>query len=159
MEMGPLDCLVVEFPGNRFSGEILPALHAVVEKGLVRIADLTFIRKDESGRVSALELTDLGEDDMKLFNPLSPEVSGLLSAEDVAKVADALNNNSSAALLLFEHLWSANVREAIERANGRLVLHERIPASVVEAALADASQVEVTTSTASEMAEPVGASR
>src|SRR3954462_6963665 len=115
--MGPLECLVVEFPGNKFSGEILPALRAVVDKDLVRIIDLTFVRKDASGNVAALELTDLGEDDMKMFDPITSDVTGLLSSEDVAKVAASLSDNSSAALLLLEHVWAVNVRDAIVRAN------------------------------------------
>jgi hypothetical protein len=137
--MGPLELIALEFPGNRFSGEILPALQAVVDKGIVRIIDLAFVKKDGDGAVTALELQDLPGEEARVFDPVAADVAGLLSAADVARVADGLRANSSAAVLLFEHTWVSDVRGAVLRANGRVLLSERIPADLAEAAAAAAA--------------------
>jgi hypothetical protein len=134
--MGPLEIVGLEFPGNQLSGEILPALRAVVDKGIIRVVDLAFVKKDGDGTVTALELEDLPGDEAMVFDPVAEDIAGLLSAEDVAGIGAALSPNSSAALLLFEHTWATDVRQAIANAHGRLVLQERIPDAAAEAALA-----------------------
>ena len=136
--MESLELIALEFPGNRFSGDILPALQAVVDKGIVRVIDLTFVKKDGDGTVTALELQDLPGEEALVFDPVAADVAGLVSAADVARVADGLRPNSSAALLLFEHTWTSTIRQAIVNANGRLVFQERIPAAAAEAAAAAA---------------------
>jgi len=128
--------MVIEFPGNKFKGDIVPALREVVDAGVIRIIDLVFVRKDEQGNVSVMELADLQKDAADAFAPLAREASTLFAEEDVRKVSEVMEKNSSVALLLFEHVWATRFRDAVLAADGRLIAGERIPKEVVDAALA-----------------------
>lgn len=141
MALGPVELLVIKFPGNEFKGEIVPALRELVENGTIRIIDLLFIRKDADGTVTANELMDLAPGLYELFDPLVSDIEGLLADNDVQALAGALENNSSAGVLLFENVWATRFRDAVVNANGQLILSERVPRSVIEAAAA-ASQEE-----------------
>jgi hypothetical protein len=136
MVPGPVEVAVISFEGNRFKGEIAPALEEIVERGIVRIVDLVFITKDHAGRVLKFEVDDTDPEVAGAMSPLADEVSGLLSEEDVREIGEQLEPNSSAAMIVFEHAWLRRLREAILNANGRLVAQERIPMEVVERALA-----------------------
>jgi uncharacterized membrane protein len=150
--MGPTELLVIEFPGNRFKGEIVPALREVADRGVIRIIDLVAVRKEADGSYTALELSDLSEEEAAPLDPLADEVSGLLSPDDIAKVADALANESTAGIMLFEHVWAERLRNAIVNANGRLVLQERISQEAMQAAL-EAAEAEKQSAT-DESGEP-----
>jgi uncharacterized membrane protein len=132
--LGAVEVLVIGFPGNKFKGEIIPALKEVVDKGLVRIIDLVFIQKDSSGQVRTKELKDVEPALVRNFDPVLSEVMGLISEKDLEKLADEIENNSSAGILVIEHLWSKKVKEAILRADGKLIEDLHIPHEVVEKA-------------------------
>jgi Family of unknown function (DUF6325) len=137
--MGPLEFVAVAFPGNRFNGQILSSLKRAVDNGTIRIIDLEFVKRDGNGAVTSHELTELGDDEAALFDPLVGDITGLLSPADVDKVGAALENDSSAALLVFEHVWATDLQQAILDANGKLLAQERIPRADAEAALAAAA--------------------
>lgn len=140
MSVGPIEYLVVAFPGNKFKGEIVPALAELVENETIRILDLVFIMKDEVGNVAALELAELDEDHEAAGMADIAEVDrGLLNEEDIELAGDALENNSSAGLLVFENVWATRFAEAVRNADGVLVANERIPHDVVQAAMAYAA--------------------
>jgi uncharacterized membrane protein len=140
MSIGPIEYLVVSFPGNKFKGEIIPALAELVENETIRILDLVFIAKDEEGNVAAVELAELGEGhEAAAMADISEIDAGLLNEDDVQLAAEALDNNSSAGLLVFENLWAARFAEAVRNADGQLVANERIPYDIVQAALAYAA--------------------
>ena len=132
MAIGPVEYIIVGFPGNQFNGEIAPELGKLVEKGLIRILDLVFIMKDADGEVSALEYED--HDDVALFNALEGEVGGLISTEDIEYAAAELEPNSSAALLIWEDVWAAPFVEAMRASGGILIEGSRIPHDLIEAA-------------------------
>lgn len=132
MPTGPIELLIVKFPGNQFSGEIVPALREVIETGTVRIADLVFVLKDAEGFVTSVELADLGEDAISGLAGVVEAFDGLLSEEDIAELAETLENDSSALLLLFENSWAARFIEAVRNARGELVFNERIPRAVID---------------------------
>jgi uncharacterized membrane protein len=136
MALGPVELLVIKFPGNEFRGEIAPALRELVENGTIRIIDLLFIKKDADGKVTANELMDLAPDVYTIFDPLVSDIEGLLADDDVQALSGALENNSSAGVLLFENVWATRFRDAVVNANGQLILSERIPRSVIEAVTA-----------------------
>ena len=136
MALGPVELLVIKFPGNEFRGEIVPALRELVENGTIRIIDLLFIKKDADGKVTANELMDLAPDVYAIFDPLVSDIEGLLADDDVQALSGALENNSSAGVLLFENVWATRFRDAVVNANGQLILSERIPRSVIEAVTA-----------------------
>ena len=136
MSVGPVEILVIKFPGNKFTGEVAPALAELVDTGLIRIFDILFAGKDEGGEVTVREIAELDDDTYAAFDPLIGEVSGLLTADDVRQLTNKLENNSSAALMLFENVWATRFRDAVVRANGELILNERVPRAVIEELMA-----------------------
>jgi hypothetical protein len=136
--MGPLEVVAIEFPGRQFRGEIMAALGAAVEHGAIRIVDLTFLSKDATGAVTSYELAELDEYESEAFD-LVDRTMGLLSVDDLERVAAELRTDSSAALLVVEHAWAEDFERAIRGANGRLVVDARIPDEVARAALAHAA--------------------
>ena len=136
MDIGPVEILVVRFPGNEFKGEIAPALGELVESGTIRVIDLVFVAKGPEGDVAAVELSDLDESTSAAFQPHVEEPSGLLSDEDIEDLGAELEPNSSAALLLFEHVWATKFRDAVLDSGGELVASIRIPKEVVDEVVA-----------------------
>jgi hypothetical protein len=118
---GPLEYVIVGFDGNRFTGEILPKLIKVERQGCVRLVDLVFLSKDEAGDLAILEIGDLSEADAAAYEPLISEFHGLLTAEDVAEIAVELPENTSAAVLLFEHRWAMGLQWAVKAAGGQML--------------------------------------
>lgn len=133
-EIGPVDYMLVAFPGNEFRGEIAPALADLVEAGTIRIIDATFVIKDEDGNTAMLELTELAADVQEALAKLDIEVGGLFNEDDLMDAADALEPNSSAVLLVWENVWARDVGQAMRRAGGVLIDFQRIPHDVVQAA-------------------------
>jgi Family of unknown function (DUF6325) len=139
-EMGPIDYLIVEWPDRQPTGEAAPYLIDLVDRGLIRILDLAFIAKAEDGSVAVLEIADLG-DEVEAFAAFEGASSGLLSDEDTAEAAVALEPGTSAALLIYENRWAAPFAAAMRRTGGQLVASGRIPVQDVLAAL-DAAEAE-----------------
>jgi hypothetical protein len=139
--MGPIDYLLIEWPGRQPTGEAAPFLVDLVERGLIRILDLAFIAKAEDGSVAGLEISDLGQqvEELKVFEGAS---SGLLSEDDTAEAAAALEPGTSAALLVFENAWAAPFASALRRSGAQLVASGRIPVQAVLAALEAAEEAE-----------------
>ena len=133
--MGPVEYLIVEFPGNQFKGEIVSALNELISNGTIRILDLIFIRKDADGSVTWNELSALPVEEASLFNVLGTEFHDLMTEEDFIFAAEMLQPDSSAGVLLFEHAWATRLRDAIVNAKGRVVDNASIPAAAVEAAM------------------------
>jgi uncharacterized membrane protein len=133
-EMGPIDYLLVEWPGRQPNGEVAPHLIDLVDRGLIRILDLALIAKDEDGSVAGIELADLGNGsgELSVFEGAS---SGLISDDDLAEAGAALEPGTSAALLVFENTWAAPFAAAVRRSGGQLVASGRIPVEAIEAAL------------------------
>jgi hypothetical protein len=136
MSMGPVEYVVLKFPGNKFNGEIVPALAELVEDGTIKIIDLVFIYKDADGNVTSVELDDLPVDEAAGIGDIS-SAGGLLNDEDIEIAAEGLEPNSSGGMLLFENVWAAKFKDAVLNADGELVANARIPHEIVEAALAD----------------------
>jgi hypothetical protein len=134
-ELGPIDFLVVEFPGSRMTGEGLPLLVDLVDRGIIRVLDLVFFTKADDGSVAVLEIADLDGDgtlDLAVFEGAS---SGLLGEDDVNEAAAAVEPGSSAGLLVYENVWAAPFAAAIRRGGGQLVAQGRIPVQALIAAL------------------------
>ncbi len=132
MDVGPVEYVVIEFPGNQFNGEVAPALARLVESGTVRIIDLVFVVKDGDGNVTSLEYDELGEV-AAAFADIDGDADGMLSDDDIAEIAAGLHDNSSALLLLFEDLWAKEFTAAVLDSGGELVAGGRIPRDLIEA--------------------------
>ena len=139
-QTGPIDYLVVEFPGNRMTGEAFPLLIDLVDRGLIRILDFAFVRKELDGSVAGMVLADLDGDsqlDLAVFEGAS---SGLLDPEDIDEAGTVLQPGSSAGILVYENVWAAPFASAVRRSGGQLVARGRIPVQALLAALDSADE-------------------
>lgn len=134
-ELGPVDWIVVEFPGSKFKGEIAPTLDDLVERGVVRVLDLLLLKKDTDGSLEAFELADLDDSEIGELRSYEAELAMLLSEDDVEAVAAAVDPGSTAALLVWENSWAAPFASAVRRAGGQLVASGRIPVQALLAAI------------------------
>jgi hypothetical protein len=134
-ELGPVDWIVVEFPGSRFNGQIAPALLDLVQRDLIRVLDMLVLKKDADGTLEAFELSDLDEGEIGGFREYESELAMLLSEEDVTSLAAAIEPGSSAAVLVWENIWAAPFGSAVRRSGGQLVASGRIPTQALLAAI------------------------
>ncbi len=136
-ELGPVDYVVVEFPADRanFSGEMAAELSALVERGLVRVLDLLFLKKDLDGSVEGFESHDFDAGDVGELRSLEGELAMLLAAEDVEAIGAALEPGSVAGVLVWENVWAAPFGSAVRRSGGQLVASGRIPIQALAAAV------------------------
>jgi hypothetical protein len=139
MTYGPIDFVALEFKGNNFKGEIIPALVDLIAKKTIRVIDLVIVLKDAKGHVEIAELQQLSPDIIAVFDPLEREVNEIIKEADAQLVGRNMENNSTAAVMLFENLWAVKFKEAVLNADGRLLMQERIPNEVVLEALEDLS--------------------
>lgn len=133
-ELGPVDFMIVAFPGNEFKGEIAPALADLVEAGTIRIIDLAFVGKSADGNIVAFELTDIDPKVREGFEKAGVEVNGLFNEDDLMSVGERLEPNMSAAMLVWENVWARDVAQKMRDAGGLLLDFERLPHAVVQAA-------------------------
>ena len=134
-EMGPIDYIVVEFPGSKMNGEAFPHLVDLVDRGIVRILDLVFVTKDLDGSVKGIAIADLDDDgelDLAVFEGAS---SGLISDDDIEEAGGILEPGSSAGILVYENVWAGPFAAAVRRGGGQLVASGRIPIQAMLAAL------------------------
>ena len=128
----PLEYALVVFPDNKFSGDIVPELLDLAERGIVRYVDIIFIRKDEDGSTRTIELNDLDPDLYQYFVPLGKQIQSLYTEDDVNWAANQLPKNSSAALFLWENVWMENIRKAMMDSGAILAERGQIPDELVE---------------------------
>ncbi|MBE9138102.1 hypothetical protein IQ254_13050 [Nodosilinea sp. LEGE 07088] len=141
MSLGPVELLLIKFPGNQFKGEIVPALEELITTNTIRVLDILFLKKDSAGDLTLVEISEIEEDEVyDAFDPLVPEVEGFLSESDALLLAQSLEPNSSAALMLFENVWATRFRDAVVNANGQVLLNERIPRQVIDTLIAEQLQ-------------------
>ena len=134
-ELGPVDWIVVEFPGSKFNGEIAPVLQDLVQRGTIRVLDLLILKKDEDGGQEACELSDIPPSELGELRHYENNLPMLLSEDDVTAVAAAIEPGSSAAVLVWENLWAAPFASAVRHSGGQLVASGRIPIQAILAAL------------------------
>jgi Family of unknown function (DUF6325) len=153
-QLGPIDYLVVAFPVERMTGEAFPLLIDLVDRGVIRILDLEFFRKDHDGTVTMLSQVDLER--MKVLEAalFDGAASGILDQDDLREAADALDPGTAAGVLVYENVWAAPFAAALRRSGGQLVASGHIPVQDLVAAL-DALEAEEQTGTVPRPAEPV----
>ncbi|HEY6609076.1 MAG TPA: DUF6325 family protein [Candidatus Limnocylindria bacterium] len=144
MGVGPVEYMVVAFPGNKFNGQIAPALKDLIDSGTIRVIDLAFVLKDGDGSVVGAELEDTDSEVFQAFQSLAIERGGLLNDDDLIDIGDALEPNSSAAVLVWEDLWAKRFADAVADSGGVLVDIARIPRDIVQAAIDYAADESVT---------------
>jgi len=133
MGVGPIDVVIIGFPGNKFTGRIAPAVMELVDSGTIRVIDLLFVMKDADGVVLTIDAADLDPDTGPSFMAINVVQPGALGAEDADEIAEDLAPNTSALLIAFENAWAAKFVEAVRAADGFVIDQIRIPADVTEA--------------------------
>jgi hypothetical protein len=136
-ELGPVDYIVVEFPADQanFSGAMASELSALVNRGVVRVLDLLFLKKELDGSLEGFESHELGDDDLGELRAAETELAMLLAEEDVESIGAALEPGSVAAVLVWENVWAAPFGAAVRQSGGQLVASGRIPIQALAAAL------------------------
>ena len=140
-ELGPVDWLVLEFPGKQPTGEVAPFLKDLIDRGLVRLLDLMVLQKDTDGTLIVTELSELDPSELGGIRATEAELAMVLSEQDVLDLAETIEPGSTAAVLVWENLWAAPFGTAVRKAGGQLVATGRIPTQAVLAAIeADAEE-------------------
>ncbi len=134
-EMGPIDYIVVEFPGSKMTGEGFPLLLDLVDRGIIRVLDLLFVTKDLDGTIAAIEIADLDGDGVLDLAVFAGASSGLLGEDDLDEAGTVLEPGSSAGILVYENVWAGPFASALRRGGGQLVASGRIPVQALLAAL------------------------
>jgi hypothetical protein len=142
-ELGPVDYLIVEFPGKaaNFTGEMAKELIALIDKGTIRVIDLIVLAKNVDGSIDAMELEDI--EDLGELRRLEAELAELLAEEDLVNLAAAMDPGSTAGVLVYENLWAAPFASAARRAGGQLIANGRIPMQAILAAI-EADELQTT---------------
>jgi uncharacterized membrane protein len=133
--LGPIDYVLIEFPGSQFNGEIAPNIVELVNSETIRLLDLVFVHKTEAGDVESLELSDAIPAEAGDLADVEVGYAGLLAEEDVEAAAEVLEPGSSALLLVWENTWAAALATAIRESGGQLVSSGRIPVNAILSAL------------------------
>lgn len=143
MALAPIEVLVISFPGNQFSGQIIPEIERLVGNDTISIIDGLLVTKDADGEVTITEFEELGANaDAAALANLMNQLESLISDDDVATLADSLELNSSEAILVFEHTWAKGLRDAIVDSGGVLANNFRVPGLVVEELLAELAEID-----------------
>ena len=137
MSIGPVEYIAIAFPGNKFSGEIIPAIRELQDSGTIRVLDLVLITKDDDGNVASIELNEASPETQATFAALGIENRNLLGQEDFEDIGSALDPNSTAALMIWENVWAERFAQSLRNADGILIANGRIPAALVEEIMAE----------------------
>ena len=142
MTYGPIDYLVLEFENKKLKGEIIPTIVELIENKTIRVIDLVIIQKDKDGNHEVVELQELDSETLAVYDPLQADVTGLIQVEDIDAIAGKMDNGTTAAAFLFENLWAIKFKEAVLRADGKLLEQVRLRHEDVEEALGRIASVE-----------------
>ena len=137
MSIGPVEYIAIAFPGNKFSGEIVPAIKELQDAGTIRVLDLVIISKDGEGNVTGIELSEASPEQQAALAVLGIESRNILGQDDVEDIGAALDPNSTAGLMIWENVWAARFAQSLRAADGILIANGRIPAALVEEVLAE----------------------
>jgi Family of unknown function (DUF6325) len=137
MSIGPVEYIAIAFPGNKFSGQIVPAIKELQDAGTIRVLDLVIISKDGDGNVTGIELSEASPEQQAALAVLGIESRNILGQDDVEDIGAALDPNSTAGLMIWENVWAAKFAQSLRAADGILIANGRIPAPLVEEVLAE----------------------
>ena len=132
MTMGPLEFVVIGCKGHQFTREIVPELNSIQERGLIRVVDLFFVRKDVNGTVTVLEVNDLNDEELAAFDPIKEDLMGLITPEDIVLLTETIPLDTSAVIVLLEHAWIVTLTEGLNRAGAVLLAGGMVPQASME---------------------------
>lgn len=131
-EMGPVDYLCIEFPDGSLNGKAFPLLVDLVDRKIIRILDILFVKKSMDGNVFAVEGRDLELADLGVFHGAA---SGILGGDDLREAGSVLTAGSAAVVIVYENLWAAPLAVQLRRNGAQVVAGGRIPVQSLLAAL------------------------
>ncbi len=138
MGLGPIEVMVIEFPGSKFAGGIVAEIERLVANETISVIDGVLVRKDPDGVVTFVEFDDIGgDDDAAQLAGVLDQVEALISDEDIDEWAQGLAPGDSEAILVFEHRWAKGLRDAVVNSGGVLAENFRIPGEVVDELMDD----------------------
>jgi hypothetical protein len=140
-EMGPIDWLLIEFD-QPLTGRAAPPLLDLVDRGLIRILDIAFIRKLSDGTVQGIEISDLPGDEAPHVEVFDGLATGLLGEEDIAAAGDALEVDTRAMMIVYENSWAAPFAIALREGGGVVIDQGRIPVQQIVGALDELDALE-----------------
>ncbi len=120
MEIGPLEYVVIGLAVDRFTSDVLPELNAIQQNGLIRVVDLLFVSKDADGTVTVQEVSELSEEEQQAYADLTENLTGLLTAQDIERLAEEIPAGNEAVVVLLEHAWTLGLAKAVRWAGGML---------------------------------------
>jgi hypothetical protein len=127
IDLGPIDLVVIGYPkGAPMTGEGIPILLDLVERGVIRVLDATIVIKEQDGTFSGVAVSDLDEGQAGDFVVFAGATTGLIGDDDLALIAEAMEPGDAAAAILYENRWAAPFASAVRRSGGRLIMSERI---------------------------------
>lgn len=133
MEIGSLEYIVIGLEDNCFASEILQALNAIQQNGLIRVVDLLFVDKDAGGSVEVREVSELGSEEQHTYAQLIEHLTGLLTAQDIAHLIGAIPAGSKAVVVLLEHVWTLRLTQAVHQAGGKFFMGGMVtPAALMQ---------------------------
>ena len=135
MGIAPVDYIAVAFPGNKFSGAILPEIKRLIDAGTIRVLDLVILTKDEEGNVAAIEVSEASPELAASLSALGIEGKNLLGQDDFDDIGEALEPNSTCGLMVWENVWAAPFGSAVRRTGGQLVASGGSPIQALASAL------------------------
>ncbi len=127
MKFGPLEFIAVGFDDPKFTGKIMPELEALRKTGVIRLIDMVFVRKNEMGDVKIVEASDLEGDEAELYRPFIDDLLTMFTEDDLLILGRSMENNTGAAVVLFEHTWAIKLKKAVVEAGGFLLGQDRVP--------------------------------
>jgi hypothetical protein len=139
MSLGPIELLVVAAPTDKLKGEVISAIHDLVENGTIRIVDMLAAIRDDAGDLTVLDLHELGDETVTALQISNSELQDVLSEDDATTFASRLEPGQAVGLLLWENTWATGVADALRRADAQVLVHEPIPRAVVEELVASAA--------------------
>ena len=135
-QLGPVDWIVVQFPGTDYGkGRVAPLLTDLVDRELIRVLDIVFLKKDQDGHLETAEFSDVDDSELGEFRAAETYLAAVLSEQDVFDLAETIEPGNSAAVLVWENIWAAPFGTAVREAGGQLVASGRIPTQAVLAAI------------------------
>lgn len=143
MSLGPVEVMMIGFPGNRFNGEIRVELQRQIDAGVIALIDGLLVQKDADGEVNFAELSDNADDEhAKALADAMTRREALISDDDVNQLAEALAPSSSAAIMVFEHVWAQGLRDAVVASDGELLVNFRVPSQAIDELQAELADVD-----------------
>jgi hypothetical protein len=137
MELGPVDVVIMGFGEPKFDGSVLAELEKHAGEGTIRVLDAMVIAKGDDGTVETLDIEDLPPEAAQALGFIETGTRGLFDSGDADTLIEGMVPGSAVVALAIEHTWAIGLRKALEKVGAEVALTFRVPAPMMEDALAE----------------------